>query len=68
MYIKAISPMILNLETYAEQSRVRASLHDGCNAGVIEAIASFHRVNLDTASERHGSRIPINDLRPGDCK
>ena len=32
------------------------------NAGVIKAIASFHRVNSDTAFERHRSRIPINDL------
>ena len=33
------------------------------NAGVIEAIASFYRVNSDTASERHRGRIAINDLR-----
>ena len=32
------------------------------NAGVIKAIVSFCLVNLDTVFERHGSRIPINDL------
>ena len=32
------------------------------NAGVIKAIVSFYRVHSDTAFERHGSRIPINDL------
>ena len=28
----------------------------------MQAIVSFYRVNSDTAFERHGSRIPINDL------
>ena len=32
------------------------------NTGVIKAIASFYRINLDTAFERHRNRIPINDL------
>ena len=29
-------------------------------SGVIKAIASFYRVDSDTAFERHRSRIPIN--------
>ena len=53
MYIRVISPMISNLQTHTEQSRARASLHDGCQ---------FYRVKSDTAFERHRSRIPINDL------
>ena len=54
MYIRVISPMISNLQTHAAQSRARASLHDGCQC--------FYRVNSDTAFERPGSRIPVNDL------
>ena len=30
MYITVILPMIWNLQTHAEQSRARASLHDDC--------------------------------------
>ena len=55
----------IGLQTHAEQSRARTSLHDGCqcgSAGVIKAIVSFDLVNLDTAFERHTSRIPINDF------
>ena len=53
MYIRVISPMISNSQTHVAQSRARASLHDGCQC--------FYRVYSDTAFERHGCRIPIND-------
>ena len=63
MCIGVISHKISNLQTHAEQSRARASLHDGCQCWRhFKAIVSFYRVNSDRAFERHRSRILINDL------
>ena len=65
MYIRAISPMVSNLQTHTEQFRTCASFNHmmAANAGVIKAIVTFYRVNSVRAFERHIKiRIPIIDL------
>ena len=49
----------LRSRIYAEHAIVYAM---AANAGVVKAIVSFYRIDLDSAFERFRIRIPINDV------